>query len=77
LLNKELQNNIKQLNFEIEKRRNAQLEREKVFEELEKEIRDKSEQEIVSIIKLNFTDAVKIDSLSALNNIDNLVFLEH
>lgn len=46
LLNKELQNNIKQLNFEIEKRRNAQLEREKVFEELEKEIRDKSEQEI-------------------------------
>ena len=46
LLNKELQNNIKQLNYEIEQRRNAQLEREKVFEELEKEIRDKSEQEI-------------------------------
>lgn len=46
LLNKELQNNIKQLNFEIEQRRNAQLEREKVFEELEREIRDKSEQEI-------------------------------
>lgn len=46
LLNKELQNNIKQLNYEIEQRRNAQLEREKVFEELEREIRDKSEQEI-------------------------------
>lgn len=46
LLNKELQNNIKQLNYEIEQRRNAQLERERVFEELEREIRDKSEQEI-------------------------------
>lgn len=46
LLNKELQNNIKQLNYEIEQRRHAQLEREKVFEELEREIRDKSEQEI-------------------------------
>lgn len=46
LLNRELQNNIQQLNYEIEKRRTAQLEREKVFEELEREIRDKSEQEI-------------------------------
>jgi two-component system aerobic respiration control sensor histidine kinase ArcB len=46
LLNRELQNNIKQLNFEIEQRKDAQLEREKVFKELEIEIRDKSEQEI-------------------------------
>ena len=40
------------------------------------DVHDKSEEEIVSFIKLNFTDAVKIDSLSALNTIDNLVFLE-
>lgn len=46
LLNRELQNNIKQLNFEIEQRKEAQLEREGVFKELEIEIRDKSEQEI-------------------------------
>lgn len=46
LLNRELQNNIKQLNFEIEQRKEAQLERERVFKELEIEIRDKSEQEI-------------------------------
>lgn len=46
ILNRELQNNIRQLNYEIEQRRNAQLERESVFEELEKEIKEKSEQEI-------------------------------
>lgn len=34
------------MNYEIEQRRNAQLERESVFEELEKEIKEKSEQEI-------------------------------
>jgi two-component system aerobic respiration control sensor histidine kinase ArcB len=46
ILNRELQNNIRQLNYEIEQRRNAQLEREIVFEELEREIKEKSEQEI-------------------------------
>ena len=46
LLNRELQNNVKQLNFEIEQRKDAQLEREKVFKALEIEIREKSEQEI-------------------------------
>ena len=46
LLNRELQNNIKQLNHEIEQRRNAQAERESVFAELEREIRDKSDQEL-------------------------------
>ncbi|WP_100656658.1 aerobic respiration two-component sensor histidine kinase ArcB [Alteromonas flava] len=45
-LNRELQNNIRQLNHEIEQRKAAQLERETVFVELEKEIRDKSEQEL-------------------------------
>ncbi len=45
LLNRELQNNIKQLNHEIEQRKNAQLEREALFAELEKEIQDKSEKE--------------------------------
>jgi two-component system aerobic respiration control sensor histidine kinase ArcB len=46
ILNRELQNNIRQLNHEIEQRRNAQLERESVFEELEREIKEKSEQEM-------------------------------
>ncbi len=45
LLNRELQNNIKQLNYEIEQRKNAQLERENVLGDLENEIRDKSEKE--------------------------------
>jgi two-component system aerobic respiration control sensor histidine kinase ArcB len=45
LLNLTLQNNIKQLNHEIEQRKNAQLERESVFTELEREITDKSEKE--------------------------------
>ena len=45
LLNRTLQNNIKQLNHEIEQRKNAQLERESVFEDLEREITDKSEKE--------------------------------
>ena len=45
LLNQTLQNNIKQLNYEIEQRKNAQLERESVFTELEREIKDKSEKE--------------------------------
>ncbi|MDM7859467.1 aerobic respiration two-component sensor histidine kinase ArcB [Alteromonas sp. ASW11-36] len=45
-LNRELQHNIRQLNHEIEQRKAAQLERESVFVELEKEIKEKSEQEI-------------------------------
>jgi two-component system aerobic respiration control sensor histidine kinase ArcB len=45
LLNRTLQNNIKQLNHEIEQRKNAQLERESVFSDLEREITDKSEKE--------------------------------
>ncbi|MFT6779662.1 MAG: two-component system aerobic respiration control sensor histidine kinase ArcB, partial [Paraglaciecola sp.] len=45
LLNRTLQNNIKQLNHEIEQRKNAQLERESVFTDLEREIIDKSEKE--------------------------------
>jgi two-component system aerobic respiration control sensor histidine kinase ArcB len=45
LLNRTLQNNIKQLNYEIEQRKNAQLERESVFTDLEHEIADKSEKE--------------------------------
>lgn len=45
LLNRELQNNIKKLNHEIEQRRNAQLERESVFTDLEHEMQDKSEKE--------------------------------
>jgi len=45
LLNRTLQNNIKQLNHEIEQRKNAQLERERVFTDLEREIKDKSEKE--------------------------------
>lgn len=44
-LNRELQHNIRQLNHEIEQRKAAQLERESVFVELEKEIKEKSEQE--------------------------------
>jgi two-component system aerobic respiration control sensor histidine kinase ArcB len=45
LLNHTLQNNIKQLNHEIEQRKNAQLERENVFTDLEREITDRSEKE--------------------------------
>lgn len=45
LRNQELQNNIKQLNHEIEQRKSAQLERENVFKDLEREILDKSEKE--------------------------------
>ncbi|MFC3092628.1 aerobic respiration two-component sensor histidine kinase ArcB [Alteromonas sediminis] len=45
-LNRELQTNIRQLNHEIEQRRQAQEERETVFKELEKEIKHKTEQEI-------------------------------
>ncbi|GAB5381506.1 MAG: aerobic respiration two-component sensor histidine kinase ArcB [Aliiglaciecola sp.] len=45
LLNRELQSNIKRLNHEIEQRKDAQLERERVFNELEREINEKSEQE--------------------------------
>ncbi|WP_100644508.1 aerobic respiration two-component sensor histidine kinase ArcB [Alteromonas facilis] len=45
-LNRELQHNIRKLNHEIEQRKAAQLERESVFVELEKEIKDKSEQEL-------------------------------
>ncbi|MFT4938857.1 MAG: two-component system aerobic respiration control sensor histidine kinase ArcB [Paraglaciecola sp.] len=43
--NQELQNNIKQLNYEIEQRKNAQLETEKVLSDLEREIGEKSEKE--------------------------------
>ncbi|MGB3724155.1 MAG: aerobic respiration two-component sensor histidine kinase ArcB [Glaciecola sp.] len=46
ILNRELQNNIRQLNYEIEQRKNAQLEREAMFAKLEQEIKEKSEQEI-------------------------------
>lgn len=45
LLSRELQNNIKQLNYEIEQRKNAQEERESVFVELENEIKDRAEKE--------------------------------
>lgn len=44
-LNRELQSNIRQLNHEIEQRKDAQEEREAVFKDLEKEIQDKSQQE--------------------------------
>ena len=44
-LNRELQSNIRQLNHEIEQRKQAQEEREALFKDLEKEIQDKSEQE--------------------------------
>ncbi|MGQ8365287.1 aerobic respiration two-component sensor histidine kinase ArcB [Glaciecola sp. 1036] len=46
ILNRELQNNIRQLNYEIEQRKNAQLEREKMFTELERQIKEKSDQEL-------------------------------
>jgi two-component system, OmpR family, aerobic respiration control sensor histidine kinase ArcB len=45
LLNRELQNHVRQLNVEVEERRKAQEDREKVFTELEQEINKKSEQE--------------------------------
>ncbi|MCC2617426.1 aerobic respiration two-component sensor histidine kinase ArcB [Aestuariibacter halophilus] len=45
LLNRELHNNISQLNHEIEQRKQAQEEREAVLRDLENEIRDKSEKE--------------------------------
>lgn len=44
-LNRELQSNIRQLNHEIEQRKQAQEEREAVFKELEREIDDKSSSE--------------------------------
>jgi two-component system aerobic respiration control sensor histidine kinase ArcB len=46
LLNRELQHSIRKLNYEIEQRKSAQLERESVFVELEKQITDKSAQEL-------------------------------
>lgn len=46
ILNRELQNNIRQLNYEIEQRKQAQLEREGMLTKLEREIKQKSEQEI-------------------------------
>ncbi len=45
LLNRELHNNIKKLNHEIEQRRQAQMDRETVFEDLEKEIKERTEKE--------------------------------
>ncbi|MCV2883695.1 aerobic respiration two-component sensor histidine kinase ArcB [Aestuariibacter sp. AA17] len=45
LLNRELQSNIRRLNHEIEQRKDAQLEREKVFADLEQEIKNKSQKE--------------------------------
>ncbi|WP_299080136.1 aerobic respiration two-component sensor histidine kinase ArcB [uncultured Paraglaciecola sp.] len=45
VLNRTLQTSIQQLSHEIEQRKNAQLERETVFTELEREITDKSEKE--------------------------------
>ncbi|AWL12974.1 Histidine kinase [Saliniradius amylolyticus] len=44
-LNRELQNNVRQLNIEVEERRKAQEDREKVFEELEVEIQERRERE--------------------------------
>ena len=41
-LNRELQSNIRQLNYEMEQRRKAQDDREAVFKDLEKEIEEKS-----------------------------------
>lgn len=46
ILNRELQNNIRQLNYEIEQRKKIQLEREALFTKLEQEIKEKSEQEL-------------------------------
>lgn len=46
ILNRELQNNIRQLNYEIDQRKNAQTEREAMFSKLEQEIKQKSEQEL-------------------------------
>ncbi len=46
ILNRELQNNIRQLNYEIEQRKHAQLEREAMFTKLEQQIKEKSEQEL-------------------------------
>lgn len=46
ILNRELQNNIRQLNYEIEQRKHAQTEREAMFTKLELEIKQKSEQEL-------------------------------
>ena len=46
ILNRELQNNIRQLNYEIDQRKSAQLEREALFTKLELEIKQKSEQEL-------------------------------
>lgn len=46
ILNRELQNNIRQLNYEIEQRKHAQLERETMFSKLEQEIKQKSDQEL-------------------------------
>lgn len=46
ILNRELQNNIRQLNYEIDQRKNAQLEREAMFAKLEQEMKEKSEQEL-------------------------------
>jgi two-component system aerobic respiration control sensor histidine kinase ArcB len=48
ILNRELQNNIRQLNYEIEQRKHAQTERESMFAKLEQEIKEKSEQELES-----------------------------
>jgi two-component system aerobic respiration control sensor histidine kinase ArcB len=45
LLNGKLQNNIKQLHYEIEQRKSAQLERERVFVDLEREIQERSVKE--------------------------------
>ncbi|MEP4890126.1 MAG: aerobic respiration two-component sensor histidine kinase ArcB [Aliiglaciecola sp.] len=45
LRNHELQLSVQKLNYEIEQRKNAQLEREIVFHDLEREISKKSEQE--------------------------------
>ncbi|GAC15072.1 aerobic respiration two-component sensor histidine kinase ArcB [Aliiglaciecola lipolytica] len=46
LRNHELQMSVQKLNYEIEQRKNAQLEREIVFHDLEREIKDKSDQEL-------------------------------
>ncbi|MFT6269737.1 MAG: two-component system aerobic respiration control sensor histidine kinase ArcB [Alphaproteobacteria bacterium] len=58
ILNRELQNNIRQLNYEIEQRKHAQLEREALFAKLEQEIKQKSEQELEARRLSTFTRSI-------------------
>lgn len=58
ILNRELQNNIRQLNYEIEQRKHAQLEREAMLTKLEREIKHKSEQELEARRLSTFTRSI-------------------